>query len=96
LKIGEDSLVFGSVSENRKQTIVEFNVHHRFDEFTQGFSVEFMARYLSLNLPTFTVHVEDTVTEELNEGSMKSGTFVVAREVGFENVLHHDRVCRDD
>jgi len=96
LKIREDRLVFGSFRENRNQTFIEFNVHHRFDEFTKGFSVEFMAGDMSLNLPTFTVGVEDTATEKLDEVLMKCGTFVVAREVGFENVLHHGRVCRDD
>lgn len=69
--------------ENRKETVVKFNIHHRFDEFAWGFSVEFMAGDLSLNLPTFTVGVEDTVTKKLNEGLMKCGTFVVTREVGF-------------
>lgn len=82
--------------ENRKQTILEFNVDDSFNEFAEGFSVEFMAGDLSLNLPGFTVGIEDTVAEKLDEVLVSCETFVVAREVSFENVLHHGRVCRED
>lgn len=55
-----------------------------------------MAGNLSLKLPSFTVGAEDTVSEKITNGTFKRGTFVVAREVSFENMLHYGRVCRED
>jgi hypothetical protein len=51
---------------------------------------------LSLELPGFTVGVEDTVAEEITDGTMKRVTFTVAREVGFENMLDDGGVCSED
>ena len=96
MKIKDSGLVFGSFGENREETIIEFNIDHGFDEFSEGFCVELVARYLSLQLPSFSVGVEYSVAEEIKERFMKYGTFTVAREVGFENVLDHRGVSRED
>ena len=96
MEIKDGGFVFGSFIENREETIIEFNIDHDFDECSEGFCAELMARYLSLQLPGFSVGVEDSVAEEIKKRSMKYGTFAVAREVGFENMLDHHRVSRED
>lgn len=55
-----------------------------------------MAGNLSLKLPSFTVGTEDTVAEKITDGTFKRETFAVAREVGFENMLHYGGVCREN
>jgi len=95
LKI-KNCLVFASFSKNWKQTIVEFNIDHSFNELAEGLGVEFMAGNLSLKLPSFTVSVEDTVAEKITDGTFKCETFAVAREVCFENMLHYGGVCCED
>lgn len=92
----KNCLVVGSFGENRKQTIIEFNVDNSFNEFAERLSIEFMTGNLSLKLPSFTVGAEDTVAEKITDGTFKRGTFVVAREVGFENMLHYGGVCCED
>lgn len=96
MKIREDSLIFGSFRENREEAIGEFYINYCFNEFPKRFGVEFMAGDLSLKLPGFTVGVEDAVTEEITNRTIKSETFAIAREVGFENVLDYQGVCCED
>jgi hypothetical protein len=55
-----------------------------------------VAGNLSLELPVFTVGVKDSVAKEITEALDKRGTFAVAREIGFENVLDHSRVSCED
>lgn len=93
MKIKKNCLVFGSFGENRKQTIIEFNVNDSFNELAERLGVEFMAGNLSLKFPSFTVGVEDTVAKKITDGTFKRETFAVAREVGFENMLHYGGVC---
>lgn len=89
-------MVFGSFGENRKQTIIEFNVDNSFNELAERLGVEFMAGNLSLKLPSFTVGVEDAVAEKITDGTFKRETFAVARKVCFENMLHYGGVCCED
>jgi len=49
-----------------------------------------------LKLPSFTVGAEDTVAEKITDGTFKRETFAVAREVGFENMLHYGGICCED
>lgn len=96
MEIKNSGLVYRSFGENREEAIGEFNVNYCFNEFTEGFRVEFVAGDLSLELPSLAVDGEDSVAEQIVDRLIKHETFTVAREIGFENVLHHGRVSRED
>lgn len=89
-------MIFSSFGQNREETIGEFYVNYCFNKLAKRFSVKFMAGDLSLELPGFTVSVEDSVTEEVTERTVKCESFAVAREIGFENMLDYQGVrCED-
>lgn len=49
-----------------------------------------------MELPCFTVGVEDAISEEIAEGTVYCETFTIARKVGFENVLDDRGVGREN
>lgn len=77
----------GGGGENGEKVVGELGVDDGFNEFTEGSGVELVAGELALELPGGAIGVEDAVAEEVAEGAVEGGAFVVEGEVGLEDVL---------